>query len=540
MCGQQDAGVSERANTIMVAYGPSVACRFAVNEVFGERVTYGRSHEVANRTRNEGHLGQAAVRGAAAAGVSQVIRIGTQILSVVILARLLTPADFGMVASIAPLTAFVVLFQDLGLQQAIVQRRDVSQEQLSAAFWLTVLLGLACAMILFACAPAVAVFFHDRRLVGLTMATAPSLVAASLGSIPTALLNRGLAFRALALLDAAMALSVFVTAIVSAWLGAQYWALIIGTLAGNLVYLVGVWRAARWRPARPTLRLPDRHMLGFGANLTGFTFVSFLARNLDNVLIGHFAGSVALGYYDRAYKLLLFPLANVNAPITRITVPLLSRMAGDKPRLREAYLRIISQVTLLTVPGMAALIATADETVNLLFGPGWHDVVPIFTWLGVAGLLQPVIYSANWLMIAQARTATMFRWGMYASTTAIASFLVGLHWGAVGVACAFTVTDYVLRMPVLCVTVHCVGPVTALDLVRLQGPLLAAAGATVLVTNTLLRPHVSISGVYLIAAAVVISYAMAAAMMGLVPRSRAALQETLSLLLQARRKIHFG
>jgi O-antigen/teichoic acid export membrane protein len=540
MCGQEDTGASERANTISVVHGPDVVCRFAVNEVSGERVTYDRSHVVANPIRNEERLGQAAVRGAAAAGISQGVRIGTQILSVVILSRLLTPADFGMVASIAPLTAFVVLFQDLGLQQAIVQRRDVSQEQLSAAFWLTVLLGLACALILFASAPVVAVFFHDSRLVGLTIATAPSLVAASLGSIPTALLNRRIAFRTLALLDAVMALSVFVTAVASAGLGAQYWALIIGTLAGNLVYLVGVWRAAHWRPARPSLQLPDRHMLGFGANLTGFTFVSFLARNLDNVLIGHFAGSVALGYYDRAYKLLLVPLANVNAPITRITVPLLSRMAGDKPRLREAYLRTISQVTLVTVPGMAALIATADETVSLLFGAGWHDVVPIFMWLGVAGLLQPVIYSANWLMMAQARTATMFRWGMYASTTAIASFLVGLHWGAVGVACAFTVTDYVLRLPVLCLTVQRVGPVTALDLVRLQGPLLAAAGITALVTNTLLRPHAGVSGVYLIAVTVVISYAVAAGMMGLLPRGRAALHETLSLLLQVRRKIHFG
>ena len=525
----------------MVVYGSGcVACRFAVNEVSGERVTYDRSLEVADVTRNEGRLGHAAVRGAAAAGMSQGIRIGTQILSVVILARLLTPTDFGMVASIAPLTAFVVLFQDLGLQQAIVQRSEVSQQQLSAAFWLTVLLGLAYALILFACAPVVAIFFHDSRLVGLTMATAPSLVAASLGSIPTALLNRRMAFRTLALLDAAMALSVFTTAIISASLGAQYWALIIGTLAGNLVYLASVWRAAHWRPARPSLQLPDRHMLGFGANLTGFTFVSFLARNLDNVLIGHFAGSVALGYYDRAYKLLLVPLANVNSPIARITVPVLSRMAGDKPRLREAYLRIISQVTLVTVPGMAALVATADETVNLLFGAGWHAVVPIFTWLGVAGLLQPVIYSVNWLLMAQARTATMFRWGMYASTTAIAAFLVGLRWGAVGVACAFTVTDYVLRLPVLCLTVQRVGPVTALDLVRLQGPLLAAAGVTVLVTNTLLRPHVGVSGVYLIAAAVVVSYAIAAAMMGLQQRSRATLHETLSLLLQVRRKIHFG
>jgi O-antigen/teichoic acid export membrane protein len=440
--------------------------------------------------------------------------------------------DFGLVASIAPLAAFVVLFQDFGLQQAIVQRHEISQDQLSVGFWFTVLLGLVCAGVLLAAATPVSAFFGDSRLVLLTMAMAPSLIIASLGSVSAALLNRRMQFKTLAVIDIAAALSVFLTAVLSAWLGAQYWALILASFAGNSATFVGVWRAARWRPDRPSLRLPDRGMLRFGANLTGFSFVIFLARNLDNVLIGRFVGATALGLYDRAYKLLLFPLYNVSAPVARIAVPLLSRIETDKPRLRKAYLKITLPMALVTIPGMAGLVATADETVRLVFGPGWHQIVPIFAWLGLSGLVQPMTYSVTWLLVAQARSAVMFRWGLYSSATAILSFVIGLHWGAAGVACAYATSDYLLRLPILYLVAGRVGPVTAFDLMCLHGPLLVAAGATSLISGGLLRSRYGLGGPSLIAGTIVVSYGLAVAALALLPRNRAGLRETILLLRQ--------
>jgi O-antigen/teichoic acid export membrane protein len=477
---------------------------------------------------HEKSLGHTGIHGAVVVGVSQAVKLGTQTLSVAILARLLTPEDFGVVAAVAPVTALVILFQDFGLQQAIVQRREISQEQLSPAFWFTLSLGLGCGVLLASLAPAVAAFYGDGRLLALTIATAPSIVIASAGSIPVALLNRKLRFKTLAIIETVSALTVFGVAIAAAWSGAQYWALIVGTFAGNVVIFFGAWYSAGWRPSRPALRLPERVMLRFGANLVGFGLVNFLARNLDNVLIGCFSGAVALGYYDRAYKLLLLPLYNVNAPLSRVTVPLLSRIESDKPRLRNAFLKIASQVGLVTIPGMAALVATSGETVEVLFGPGWQPVAPIFAWLGLAGLVQPITWAVTWLLVAQGRTATMFRWGAYASSTAVLSFAIGLRWGAVGVACAYAVGEYVLRLPVVYLTVQRVGPVTASDLVKLQGSLLAAAGLTVLISNEILRPY-ALSGIYLVAATVALSYGLAAGFLALVPWSRAAMQETFSL-----------
>jgi len=174
-------------------------------------------------TRNIGRLSHIAAVGAATVGISQAIKIGTQILSVAILARLLTPAGFGTVALITPVSALVVMFQDLGMQQAIVQRHEVFQEHLTPVFWYSALLGLICVGTMMAAAPGVDVFFGDDRLVMLIVASTPSLIFAAISSVPTAMLNRGMRFSTLAAIDVASALVAFFALIVSAWLGAQYW-----------------------------------------------------------------------------------------------------------------------------------------------------------------------------------------------------------------------------------------------------------------------------------------------------------------------------
>ena len=473
-------------------------------------------------------LTRTGVRGAVVIAAAQVIKLGTQTLSVVVLARLLTPADFGVVASVAPVTGLVLLFQDFGLQQAIIQRRDITQAQLSPAFWFTVALGCGCGALLALLAPAVAAFYGDARLLSVTAATAPSLLLASAGSVPMALLNRALRFRALAAVETVAAVTVFAVTVAASAAGARYWALVLGTLAGNTVLTGGAWYAAGWRPDRPRRQLPDSTMLRFGGNLVGFGLMNFAARNLDNVLIGCFSGATALGYYDRAYKLLLFPLLNVNAPLARVAIPLLSRIESDKPRLRNAFLNITSQIGLLTIPGMAALVATSRETVEILFGNGWQPVAPIFAWLGLAGFVQPITWAVSWLLTAQGRTASLFRWGAYASTTAVLSFAVGLRWGPVGVAAAYAISEYALRLPILYWTVARVGPVTARDLFGLQAPLLAAASLTIVVSAEWLRAA-GLSPAVLIAATVSLSYALAAGLHALVPRNRAAMRETFSL-----------
>lgn len=469
-------------------------------------------------------LGRIALRGGALTAAAQAIKIAVQFVSVVVLARMLAPEDFGLVASVGPIIAFVGLFQNLGLQQAVIQRQQIDQSQLNQVFWISTLAGLCCTAIIAGLSPAVSAFYGDARMTGITLAAATPLLFGSLAALPLALMNRNLQFGQLAINDVVTALAGLVAAIAAAYAGLGYWALVIGPAVGAIVTLLGAWLATRWKPGRPNLRV-EREILSFGANLTGFNLVNFFSRNLDNILIGKFSGAIELGFYDRAYKLLLFPLQNINQPLSRLMVPLLSRIQDDKPRFRELYLRTNWLLAFITVPGIAALTIAAEPVVTILFGERWLAVAPIFAWLGIAGLMQPVSSTTGWIFICQGKTGTMLRWGVYSALTTVLSFVIGLKWGAVGVAAAYAISGYALRLPVLAVMLGRTGPVSALDFLLVQGLLIVAAAVAWLGYGYLPASLTAQSNFIAAATAAVLSYAVALAFMIAVPQSRRALVE---------------
>jgi O-antigen/teichoic acid export membrane protein len=468
-----------------------------------------------------------ALRGGMIIGSAQVIRIGLQFCSVIVLSRLLSPQDFGLVGCVTPVITFVGLFQDLGYGQAIIQRREISDQQVSSIFWITAALGLASALVAATLSPAVAWFFHDSRLVLLTLAASVSLLFGSLAAVPNGLLNRRLNYRGLAITDASAAAVALTSAIVSALLGARYWSLIIAALAANFLTGLGYWTFARWRPNRPSTKYVDKEIGLFGANLTGFTFVNYFSRNLDNVLIGRRLGTAALGYYDRAFKLLSFPIQHLNAPLYSVMTPLLSRVQDDKPRFRAMFLRAAGQLTFFVVPAMAALVSVSHDFVLLAFGPRWEQVAPIFFYLGIVGMVQPLTNATGWILIAQGRTDVMFRLGIVTSLITVAAFFVGLHFGgAVGLAAAYAIAESFIKAPIQFAVLHRIGPVTAADLCRLQLPLLISAASTVAFVTFVLRGVLNMNGVPLIASALFVSFASAILVTAIRPQGREVLSET--------------
>jgi O-antigen/teichoic acid export membrane protein len=340
--------------------------------------------------------------------------------------------------------------------------------------------------------------------------------------MPLSLMNRHLQFGQLAINDVVTAIAGFGTAAFAAYAGMGYWSLVLGPAASAAVGLLAAWRVARFRPDKPVLRI-DRDIMSFGANLTGFNLVNFFSRNLDNILIGKFSGAIELGYYDRAYKLLLFPLQNINQPLTRLMIPLLSRIQDDKKRFRDIYMQTNWVLAAVTVPAIAALTLTSAQVVGILFGERWLPVAPIFAWLGIAGLIQPISSTTGWIFICQDRTKTMFRWGIYSSVTTVVSFVVGLQWGAVGVAAAYAISGYILRVPVLAVLVHRVGPVTAMDVLLVQGLFIVSALLAWGAYFSLPLSLTTGSDLRSVILALVLNYAIALALMLLLPRSRQAL-----------------
>ena len=403
-------------------------------------------------------------------GAAQAWRVGAGFAFTVITARLLAPSDFGLIAMVATVTAFATMIQDLGTTQAVIQRDTISPGQLNSLFWISTCLGFLLAALLAISAPAISRFFHEPRLEALTIAFAAPIAAGGVQAIPFALLNRHMRFAELALIDAiAMAASLAV-GIALAWQFASYWALYAAACASAFVTLIGCWNRSGFRPGKPEFDGETRAMIAFGSGVSGFNLANYLSRNADKLLIGKFFGGDALGFYDRAYRLLLFPLSQIHAPIGRVMIPMLSRSLSDPKRYKRAYMECVSILLLATQPAILFATLYAEDVFRILLGDRWLASAPIFAWLGLAGLHQVMTSTIGWLYISQGRGGGFFRIGVFGAVTTVAAFVAGLPWGPIGVAAAYTISDYLVRLPVIWAAAGRVGPVGTRDLYSMAMP----------------------------------------------------------------------
>lgn len=469
-----------------------------------------------------GSLRQLALHGTLATAAAQAIRVALQLLTVILLSRWLKPADFGLVAMVMPVVALVSLFQDFGLQQAVIQRRAISAAEQTRLFYINLAAALAVIVVLLILSPLVAAFYRQPQVALLAAAWAVPIALGALAAQHLALLSREGRFGTLSAIDVAAAVSGFLVSAGSAFIWRSYWAIWAGTAVAAILTAIFAWRSSGWRPGSIRTKAETGDLLRFGANVTGFSFLNYLSRSMDAVMIARAYGATALGFYDRAYRLLLFPIQNINAPVTKVMVPLLSRMNGDPERLRRAFVETAGLLGLICIPGIATVVVVADEVLLLLLGPHWAAVAPIFTWLGIAGLMQTLSNATGWLFIAQNRTRELLHWGIYSSMTTLLSFAAGLPWGAAGVAAAYAISGWLVRLPVLYWVVHRIGPVRMRDLLLLQLPLTVAAALLAGVVHGLRMT--GLEGIGLILCSGVLAYAIALATLASYADGRAILK----------------
>ena len=420
-----------------------------------------------DNSRHSTGYGRSAIGGAMITVLGQVFRFSVQFASLILLSRLLMPKTFGLMAMLAPIMTFAALFSDLGLTQATVTARSINSQQMSGLFWINVLVGLSLGLLIAAIAPLIGWFYNEQAIVWPLVILSATLPLASLGSQHSALASRQLRFHSLALVDA-ISLAIGTTA---SFLYALYsptiWALVIGALFTVLPAVIGYWVISPWRPVIALTFHEIRPLLRYGRGLVGFNLFNFFSRNADNVLIGARLGAVPLGLYDRAYKLILLPLSQINGPVGKVLVPILSRMVDHPDRYRRAYLQTIRLLLLLTLPLIAFLIGNASVVIPALLGEQWRDSVPIFLWLGFAAVHQPLSTTTGWLFISQSRTDEFAKWGLYVAITSVLAFVVGLPWGVQGVAAAYGLSDLFVRAPVVWWLIGRRGPIQAADFVSI-------------------------------------------------------------------------
>lgn len=426
----------------------------------------------------QSNLKNRSIRGGIITISSQGVKFLLTLASNIYLARLLTPADHGLVNMVMAVVGFMKLFKDLGLSMATVQREEINHAQVSTLFWVNFVFSLLIGLITVMLSPLVAQFYQEPRLVWITIALASGILISGLGTQHTALLQRQMQYSKLAGCELIAQLIGVSLAIVAALNGMGYWALVIYPIATATTLTLGIFLSCGWMPGWPTWDPAIPSMLKFGGNLTGFTIINYFARHMDNILIGKYIGTTQLGLYAKAYQLLLLPINQINGPIRSVAIPLLSRLSDSPQKYRKTYIKIVQKLMLLTVPLIAFMMATSDWLIAILLGEQWIPATPIFLWLGLAGALQPVANSVGWLLISQGQTDRMLRWGMISTILAVTSFVMGLPWGATGVAASYALVWTLVTMPLLFWFVGQSGPVRTKDFYVAAAPLILAAITT--------------------------------------------------------------
>lgn len=430
------------------------------------------------------------VKGSLVTSFSQVIRFIIQFGSQLVLARLLFPSDFGLLAMIAPVTTIVQTVADIGLGQTIIQRRELGQSEITSLLWVSLGVGLVMCAVTVAVSPLVALAYHEPRVTPVMMVMAVLLPLSTAGVHPSSILLRHFRFGRLAVNEVICQLAGVVASCGFAAWGFGYWSLVIGQFASTTLSLLLGWLHCGWRPSlsRETLRIEWAALVS-GGRITGANLATLATVSGDNVIVGLASGSTALGLYDRGYRLVVQPLSQLMAPITRVSTPLLSRLMPEQDRYVEAYLSIVRACFLGTVPLMVSCLFLPTAFVTTLLGQKWGAAAPVFWWICVGGLVSGVYASFSPLLISQGRTKELLHLTVTGAVINMLSFLIGARWGLVGIAAAGATGFVTMSLPMFLLSTTRRGHVRlrhVLDvLAKLSAATLAGAGVLFLLGRTL-------------------------------------------------------
>jgi len=390
---------------------------------------------------------QAAVRGAGASIVAQAASFAVQIAAVVILARILTPADFGIVTMV---TTFSLLFRSFGMNgfiELIMQREEITEALASNLFWINLAISTILTLGFAASGPLLAHFYHNPAVANVTEGMSLTVGIGALGWIHIGLLQRAMHFKTTGLITFIGQLSLVIVSILFGILGFHYWALVWGSVTQVVVTVLAAWLACRWTPSWPKYAPGTGTGFKFAMNVYSHFAFSYFTRNTDNLLVGWRFGERALGLYKRAYDLFVLPETQLLAPISAVAVSTLSRVGQDRDQFQRYFLRMISFLALLGMGIGADFALVGKDIIRILLGPGWEEAGRIFSLFG-PGIGIMLLYNTHgWVHLSIGRPERWFRWGLMEFVCTGTLFLLTLHWGPSGIAFAWTASFFLLMFP---------------------------------------------------------------------------------------------
>jgi PST family polysaccharide transporter len=429
-------------------------------------------------------LRERAIRGGLARILAQAANFSIRLGSLGVLAHLLTPQDFGLVGMVTAVTGFLNVFRDFGLSAASIQRATVTQEQMSTLFWVNVLFGGALAAIALALAPLIARFYHQPDLVWVTGVIAIGFLFNGMGVQHSSLLQRQMRFQELALIDIVSLIVGTAVAIPMAKFGYGYWALVAMTVSLPITGTLGYWIASSWVPGLPRKRVGMRSMMRFGGATTLNGLVSYVAYNVEKVLLGRYWGAEAIGNYGRAYQLISIPTDNLNSAVGQVAFSALSRLQAEPEKLKKYFLQGYSLVLAMTVPVTIGCALYADALVYVLLGPKWNDVVEVFRLLAPTILVFAASRPLGWLLDSLGLVERGLKIALVSAPLMVVGCLIGLPYGPKGVALAYSVVMTLRVVPIIAWAVHGT-PISVREVLRAFGLPLGACVIAAALTSAL-------------------------------------------------------
>jgi O-antigen/teichoic acid export membrane protein len=390
---------------------------------------------------------QQVVSGVKWTAFGNVSRQALQFVIIAVLARLLSPEDFGLVAMILLLVEFATLFSELGFGAALIQKKELEERHLSSVFWVNVGAGLLLTALFALGAPLVAAFYDEPALAPLTIALSLSFLLGAFNTVQAMLCRRDMAFRRLALFFIIPMIIGGVAGLGLALAGFGVWALVGRYLVQQAAQTAIMWHMTAWKPRFMFDWQAVRELSGFSLNMVGFRTLTYWTRSTDTLLMGRFTDAASLGLYNRAFSTLVMPVTQVTRTLALVMFPALSRIQDEPARVRNIVLRSYRLIALITLPFILGLAATAEPFIVTIYGPQWISTAPILRVMALATLTQPLIVPMEWVYLSQGRADLQFRWALITGLTTIVAFAVGVQWGALGVAAAYAIPGYVLWYP---------------------------------------------------------------------------------------------
>jgi O-antigen/teichoic acid export membrane protein len=382
-------------------------------------------------------------------GSAQVATLVLRTASLIVLAHLLPPTDFGLVAMVTAVTGFVSLFRDAGLPMASISSETVSNEQLSTLFWVNlgvgVMIAAGCALL----GPPLGAFYREPRLVSISAVIGVGFIWSGGAAQHRAILERSLRFGTVAVADLVGLVIGLGLGVLAAMKGMGYWALVITTVVPPACTAVVVWSVTGWKPGRPRFAPGTGPMLRYGSTVTLNTLVVYIAYNADKILLGRIWGAATLGFYSRAYQLINLPTDNLNSTLAQVAFPALARLQGDPVRLRSYFLRGYGVFLAIVLPIVAGCALFAPDIVRVFLGARWMEAAAPFRLLSPTILVFAMINPLGWFMMATGHAPRSLQLAFVIAPTVVAGCALGVAFGAQGVAIGFSAAMLLLVFPAI-------------------------------------------------------------------------------------------